>query len=327
MWGRNHSSVADTADTLSSALDDVKAGAKAGAIKGAAIGALGTLGAKAADMAQNAASGKTWSEAGDAAGKKLDSARKKADLDAKTNAASNMLQMFGRRAGEATQQATSSGLNLDIHPDDVPRLLRGLTLVATGLGTLFAPGSSLDASRMDIDTNDLAEQARRGIDTATDVTQQRLKDLVELTKDTLSTLSDALTEGIETAESKAQKALDETESRLSQATEQAADKAKGTLPAAKKQGGMGRWLIWGVLIGGAAAYLSSPMSGQVGERIANLRRDLGLGGGADDDSQYWPSPSQETTGASGPTASANGDFAKTESWRESGTPKENSEKS
>ena len=191
--------------------DDVKAGAKAGAIKGAAIGALGTLGAKAADMAQNAASGKNLSDAGNAAGKKLDNARKKADLDAKTNAAGNMLQMLGKRAGEATQQASGNGLNLDIHPDDVPRLLRGLTLVVTGLGTIFAPGSSLDASRMDIDTNDLAEQARRGIDTANDMTQQRIKDLVELTKDTLSTLSNTLTEGIETAESKAQKTLDETE--------------------------------------------------------------------------------------------------------------------
>ena len=89
---------------------------------------------------------------------------------------------------------------------------------------------------------------------------------------------------------------------------------------------MGRWLIWGVLIGGAAAYLASPLSGQIGQRVTNLRRDLGLGGSDDDDdSQYWPISAQENTNATGPTASANGDFGKTESWRESGTTKESSE--
>lgn len=302
---------------MSNMLDDVKSGARAGAVKGAAAGALGVLGAKAAGAAQNASSEDLGKKARKA-GKQAQSAAKKADVQGKANAAGNLIQMVGKRAGDAT----SNGVNINIDPNDIPRYLRGLTLLATGLGTLFAPGSPLDATRgganvdlgnVNLDTGELSKQASKSIDSAADVTQQRIKEWVDVAKDSLSSLSDALTEGIETAESRMQQALDETEKTLTGATSQAASSAKDVLPSQKKGGGAFRWLFFGLLLGGIVAFLSSPFSGPVGERINNLRRDLGLGGDDIDDSQYWPSPPQETgsstTGGSTTGGTAQGDAA------------------
>jgi len=306
---------------MSNVLDDVKTGAKAGAVKGAAAGALGVLGAKAANAAQSTSGDDLRKQArkgGKNAGKALDQAAKKVDLQGKTNAAGGLMQMVGKRASDAAD----GGVNINIDPNDIPRYLRGLTLLATGLGTLFAPGSPLDATRgganvdlgnVNLDTGELSKQASKSIDTAADVTQQRIKEWVDLVKDSLSSLSDALTEGIETAESRMQQALDETEKTLTGATSQAASSAKDVLPSQKKGGGAFRWLFFGLLLGGIVAFLSSPFSGPVGERINNLRRDLGLGGDEIDDSQYWPSPPQETgsstTGGSTTGGTAQGDAA------------------
>ena len=350
MMGQTRNPVEQAMNALNSTFDDVKTGAKAGAVKGAAAGAMGVLGAKAANAARNAQgsngdlgkkarkgrknAGKMLSQAADNAGKKASEASKKTDIDAKTGAAAQMLQMLGKRAGDTAQQVTDGGVHLEVNPNDVPRLLNGLTLLATGLGTLFAPGSALDVSRrrevnVDIDADELAGQARQGIDTAADMAQERIKDFVDVAKDALSSLSDALTAGIEEAENRAQHALDETESRLTQATEQAADTAKGAVPGAKKQkqGGSLRWLVFGVMLGGLVAFLSSPMSGSIGERVTNLRRDLGLGGDQDDDSQYWPSPPQSTTSetTTTPQASAgepSGEAGKSEAWSETPNVKE-----
>src|SRR5919108_545178 len=61
----------------------------------------------------------------------------------------------------------------------------------------------------------------------------------------------------------------------------------------------------GLLLGGLAGFLSSPFSGPIGERIMNLRRDLGLGGEGSSESQYWPSqPQQSAPGTPGATASS-----------------------
>jgi hypothetical protein len=196
-------------------------------------------------------------------------------------------------------------------------------------------GNDLNAN---VDTQELSKQASKGIDTAADVTQQRIKEWVDLAKDSLSSLSDALTEGIETAESRMQQALDETEKTLTGATSQAASSAKDALPANQKSGGGAvRWLFFGLLLGGLVAFLSSPFSGPIGERVNNLRRDLGLGGDDGDDSQYWPSPPQETgsstaggatTGGTTQGASAGGgdyspnDLGKSETWNENTSTKE-----
>lgn len=363
MTGHTQNPIEQAVNALSSTLDDVKAGAKAGAVKGAAAGALSVLGAKAAGTAQDAATsngdlgkkarkaqknaGKMLSQASDKAGKKATAAGLKAGagigkkvaettVESKASGAAQMLQMLGKRASDTAQQATDGGINLNIDPNDVPRLLRGLTLVATGLGTIFAPGSKLDVSKhvdVDIDASELATQAREGIDTAADLTQQRIRDLVDVVKESLSSLSDAMTTGIETAENRAQEALDETESRLTDATHQAADTAKSAVPEGKKQGGGTlRWLIFGMLLGGIVAFISSPLSGPVGERVMNLRRDLGFGGDEGDDNQYWPSPPQSTSttdgnSASSPQASAGGESASTETgkaepWNETPNVKE-----
>ncbi len=329
---------------MSNVLDDVKTGAKAGAVKGAAAGALGVLGAKAANAAQNTSGddlrkqarkgGKNAGKALDQAGKKAQEAAKKADLQGKANAAGGLMQMVGKRAGDVAD----GGVNINIDPNDIPRYLRGLTLLATGLGTILAPGSPLDVTRgggggndlnAGVDTQELSKQASKGIDTAADVTQQRIKEWVDLAKDSLSSLSDALTEGIETAESRMQQALDETEKTLTGATSQAASSAKDALPDGRKSGGGAvRWLFFGLLLGGLVAFLSSPFSGSLGERVNNLRRDLGLGGDEVDDSQYWPSPPQQESGGTAQGMSAGGgdyspnDLGKSETWNENTSPKE-----
>jgi hypothetical protein len=218
------------------------------------------------------------------------------------------------------------GWNIKVDVNDVPRLLRGTALVATGLGTIFAPGSALDVStRVDGDADQLAEQARQGIDTAANVTQQRIKDVIDLAKDALASFSEALQEGIETAERQAQQTLEETEALLAQSTEQAGEAAQQAVP--RKKGGTVRWLFYGVLVGGVAAFLSSPFSGPIGERIMNLRRDLGLGGAGSSASQYWPSQEQQSsTSGTASSAQASADAGKTESWRQSSDVKESTDK-
>jgi len=225
--------------------------------------------------------------------------------------AAGLLQALGNRTGEVAQgmqkNVSGNGLNINLDASDLPRLLRGVTLLATGFGTLFAPGSPLDASRPHgVNTDELSTQARKGIDSASDATQQRIKSIVDLTKDALSSLSDALQSGIETAESSLQQALDDTEENLTKATGQVADQAKGALPQPKKSGGSFRFLFFGLVIGGAVAFISSPLSGPLGERVRNLRRDLGLGGDQGDDSQYWPSPPQESATSSASATSSTG---------------------
>jgi hypothetical protein len=294
-------------------------GGTLGDVKGAAAAAgeaLGVLGTKAAGAFQN-----VMRSNGDAKGK----ARQKADVEGNVSVGNRLLQLLGRRTDEVTQAAMDGGWNMKMDVNDVPRLLRGTALVAAGLGTIFAPGSALDVStRLGGDADQLAEQARQGIDTATNVTQQRMKDVIDLAKDALASFSEALQEGIESAQRQAQQTLEETEALLAQTPDQAGEAAQQAAP--RKKGGTMRWLFYGFLLGGAAAFLSSPFSGPIGERIMNLRRDLGLGGAGSSASQYWPSQSQQSApGTSSPQASADG--GKTESWRQSSDVKESTDKS
>jgi ElaB/YqjD/DUF883 family membrane-anchored ribosome-binding protein len=295
-------------------------GGTLGDVKGAAAGALSVLGTKAAGAVQN-----VMSSNGDAKGK----ARNRADVAGNVSVGDRLLQLLGRRTDEAAQTAMDGGWNIKVDVNDVPRLLRGTALVATGLGTIFAPGSALDVStRVGGEEDQLAEQARQGIDTAANVTQQRIKDIIDLAKEALASFSEALQEGIETAERQAQQTLEETEALLAQTPDQVGEAAQQAVP--RKKGGTVRWLFYGLLVGGVAAFLSSPFSGPIGERIMNLRRDLGLGGAGSSASQYWPSqPQQSAPGTpdatAGPQAAADGD--KTESWRQSSDVKESTDKS
>jgi hypothetical protein len=291
-----------------------------GDVKDAAAGALGVLGTKAAGAVQN-----VMRSNGDVKGK----ARQKPEVEGNVSVGDRLLQLLGRRTGEAAQTAMDGGWNIKVDVNDVPRLLRGTALVATGLGTIFAPGSALDVSaRLDGDADQLAEQARQGIDTAANVTQQRIKDVIDLAKEALASFSEVLQEGIETAERQAQQTLEETEALLAQPPDQAGEVALQAGP--RKKGGTVRWLFYGLLVGGVAAFLSSPFSGPIGERIMNLRRDLGLGGAGSSASQYWPSqPQQSAPGTPGATASpqASADGGKTESWSQSSDVKESTDKS
>lgn len=278
--------VKDLAEASSNTLDDVKMGA----MMGAARGALAALGARAATVLQSAGRPSAADIAGQAA-QKVQEGRK---------TSGTMLQMLGERAGGALQGAPSMSLHMSIDPNDVPRLMRGLTLVATGLGTIFAPGSSLDVSRVDGGEREMVEQARKGIDTATELTQQRMKDLVDLARDSLAALSDTLRENISRTESRAQEALDVAEERLTQAGEAMA----GQTPERRQDGGTMRWLLLGVLAGGTAAYLSSPLGGQLGDQIQTLRRTFGLGGAGGDGSQEWPAPPSASQQDQAPSSTA-----------------------
>jgi len=282
--------VKDLAEASSNTLDDVKMGA----MMGAARGALEALGARAATVLQSAGR----PSAGDIAGQAV----QKVQEGRKTSG--TMLQMLGERAGGALQGAPSMSLHVSIDPNDVPRLMRGLTLVATGLGTIFAPGSSLDVSRVDGGEREMVEQARKGIDTAAELTQQRVKDLVDLARDSLATLSDTLRENISRTESRAQEALDVAEERLTQASEAMAGQTTEALPEKKQNGGTMRWLLLGVLAGGTAAYLSSPLGGQLGDQIQTLRRTVGLGGADGDGSQEWPAPPSASQQDQAPSGTA-----------------------
>ena len=318
MVGRSRSPVEQAGHGLGGTLGDVK---------GAAAGALSVLGTKAAGAVQN-----VMSSNGDAKGK----ARNRADVAGNVSVGDRLLQLLGRRTGETAQTSMDGGWNImdggwniKVDVNDVPRLLRGTALVATGLGTIFAPGSALDVSaRLDGDADQLAEQARQGIETAANVTQQRIKDIIDLAKEALASFSEVLQEGIETAERQAQQTLEETEALLAQTPDQAGEVALQAVP--RKKGGTARWLFYGLLVGGVAAFLSSPFSGPIGERIMNLRRDLGLGGEGSSASQYWPSQTQQSApGTPGATASpqAAADGGKTESWSQSSDVKESTDKS
>jgi hypothetical protein len=295
-------------------------GGTLGDVRDAAAGVMGVLGAKAAGAVQN-----VMRSNGDARGK----ARPKADVEGNVSVGNRLLQLLGRRTDEVARATMDGGWNINVDVNDVPRLLRGTALVAAGLGTIFAPGSALDVStRLGGDTDQLAEQARQGLDTATNVTQQRIKDVIDLAKDALASFSEALQEGIETAERQAQQTLEETEALLAQSTEQFGEAAQQAVP--RKKGGTVRWLFYGLLVGGLAAFLSSPFSGPIGERIMNLRRDLGLGGAGSSESQYWPSqPQQSAAGTPGATSSsqASADAGKAEPWRQSSDVKESTDKS
>ncbi|MCA1599432.1 MAG: hypothetical protein LC769_10565, partial [Chloroflexi bacterium] len=269
MWGRSKSPVEKVAGAVGDTIGDVKVGA----VKGAAGGALNALGSKASSAAQSSSNGDL--------GKNARKAHKNAGK-ALSNAADNT-----KKAAQDAQK-NAGNLNIDIDANDIPRLLRGLALLAAGFGTLFAPGSALDASRgSSVDVDKISGQARKGIDSTSNATQQSIKELVDLTKDGLSSLSDALTSGIEDVEKRAEKALDQTEKNLTKTTKQTAEKAKDALPKQKKGGGVVRFLFYGLLIGGAVAFISSPLSGPLGERVMNLRRDLGLGGDTDDDDSKY----------------------------------------
>jgi hypothetical protein len=249
-----------------SVLDDVKMAA----MMGAARGAMEMLGARARAA--------TIGKSSDVPVADDQAANGSTEAQEGRKGSGAMLQMLGVRAGEVLHTAP----NLNIDPNDVPRLMRGLTLVATGLGTIFAPGSSLDVSRPDGGELEIVEQARKGIDTANEMTQQRIKVLVDLARDSLNVLSDTLRENISTTEIKMQEALDVAEERLTQSPEAVAQRTNGASPEEQRNGGAMRWLILGVLAGGTAAYLTSPLGGQLGEQIQAMRRNAGLGG-ADDD--------------------------------------------
>jgi hypothetical protein len=329
MVGRSRSPAEQAGHALGGTLGDVT---------GAAAEALGALGTKAAGAAQSVMSSngdakgkarKARKTTGKASSQAAETAGKKADGESKAGPGDRLLQLLGRRTDGSPQTATGGGWNIEVDVNDVPRLLRGTALVATGLGTIFAPGSALDVSKhVDGDMDQLAEQARQGIDTAANVTQQRIKDVIDLAKDALVTFSEALQEGMASAESQTQQALEESQARLAQATEQTGDAAQQALP--RKKGGSLRWLFYGLLLGGLAAFLSSPFSGPIGERLMNLRRDLGLGGAGSSESQYWPSqPQQNAAGTPGAPSSpqASADAGKTESWSQSSDVKESPDKS
>lgn len=249
--------------------------------------------------------GKVLAQASDSVSSSAAAAAESIQKAALPQKAAGLLQSLGGAAQDARTAASSNGFNINIDPRDLPRILRGATLLATGAGTLFAPGSVLDASRSQPgSTNDIAAETRKGIDSAADATQQRIKDLVDLARDGLSLLSDSLTSGldslsssIDSAEKVVNSALDDTEGNLKGATKDLAKQAKNALPKEKKGGGSFRFLLFGLLVGGLIAFIQSPFSGPVGERINGLRRDLGLGG-SEDDSQYWPSAPQNNASPS-----------------------------
>jgi hypothetical protein len=295
--GSKRNGVKDLAEASRNTLDDVKMAA----MMGAARGALETLGARAATVLKSSDT-LSADDVAAKAGKMAQEGRR---------ASGTMLQMLGERAGGALQSAPNMSLHVSIDPNDVPRLMRGLTLVATGIGTIFAPGSSLDVSRVEGGEREMVEQARKGIDVATELTQQRMKDLVDLARVSLATLSDTLRENISTTESKAQGALDVAEERLAQSTEAAAERTKQTLPEEQHNGGAMRWLLLGVLAGGTAAYLTSPLGGQLGEQVQTMRRNFGLGGADDDGSQDWPGPLDASQQRQGPSTGADASTSST----------------
>lgn len=312
MLGRRRNPLEEASNTLGHMLDDVKTGATTGAIKGAVRGAVGTLHAQATDAAHSAAkagddlaprarkarknAGKALARTADTAGETADRARgaaqsaaKDANLDDKLGTLTDLLRTVGRRG----DNVTGRGLTVNIDADDVPRLIRGTILIATGLGTLFAPGSPFDIGRsVGADSGDftahladhLGQQTRQRLDAATYVTQQRIKDLIDLAKDALSTFSNTLVTGVESSESRMQKVLDETETRLTQVVGQTSDRAKQPLAQQDKGAGTLRWLVWGLLFGGLAGFLSSPARDLVGNGAlkAQWTQDPGQRNGAED---------------------------------------------
>lgn len=141
---------------------------------------------------------------------------------------------------------------------DVPRLLRGLALLATGLETVFAPGRAPDTTT---DLSVAATPPRHSLPPAATLRSGRLTAPVALLRDGIATLPPPHAPGLAAMTTKARQARDAARQTVTTVREQVA--AAPAVQLVQTSGRARRMILAGLLGGGVVTLLVSPLGARV----------------------------------------------------------------
>jgi len=151
---------------------------------------------------------------------------------------------------------------------DVPRLLRGLALLATGIETVLLPGRAAGNTTA-LNPTVVATVSGEDALTPPPAAPSRLTGRVAALQDRLSALSAPLTPGVAVATTKARQARDAARQTVTTARAQAPMVTAGHL--VPQSGGARRMVLVGLLSGGVLAVLLSPLRAWVRGRVRRTR--------------------------------------------------------
>ncbi len=151
---------------------------------------------------------------------------------------------------------------LSVTVADVPRLLRGLALLATGLETVLAPGRPPDAPAA---LRVAATPPRPGPPPAATRPRGRLTAPVALMRDGMATLSTSYAPGLAAMTTKARQTRDAARQTVTTVREQVA--AAPAVRLVWTSGGARRAILAGLLGGGVVALLVSPLGARARARV------------------------------------------------------------
>lgn len=145
---------------------------------------------------------------------------------------------------------------------DVPRLLRGLALLATGLETVFAPGRTPGAT---VAPRVAATPPRPGLPPAATRPPGRLTAPIALMRDGIATLSTPHAPGLAAMTTKARQTRDAARQAMTTVRAQVA--AAPAVRLVQTSGGVRRAILAGLLGGGVVALLVSPLGARARARV------------------------------------------------------------
>jgi len=145
---------------------------------------------------------------------------------------------------------------------DVPRLLRGLALLATGLETVFAPGRAPDTTT---DLSVAATPPRHSLPPSATLRSGRLTAPVALLRDGIATLPPPHAPGRAAMTTKARQARDAARQTVTTVREQVA--AAPAVQLVQTSGRARRMILAGLLGGGVVTLLVSPLGARARARV------------------------------------------------------------